>query len=235
MKRRLSFSLFTWASLAAGCIQQLDPNASNGAAAPAENLSDLSSWQVCQSPSCDSPDGEVPVNLETPVIYLPNGQTTTSACDDVENQSLTIRQTYCAGCHEAPSALGGLGFILNDDQLATAFSQTAVLPDGGPQRLLIPGNPYGSRLYQRVASGLSGSAAGMPPTAQAGYPTIPRPTASDLSVLYAWIVRDCAEYSGGYVIGGGNYGPSGTSGAGADDGGSSAGSPDDAGDDGAPG
>jgi len=227
MKRRLTLFLLTWASLAAACIQQIDPNASTGgAAATATNLADLSSWQLCQSPSCDSPDGEVPVNLETPLIYLPNGQSSTSECDDVEYQSIALRQKYCAGCHESPAALGGLSFILDDGQLATAFSQTAVLPDGGPQRLVIPGNPYGSRLYQRVAAGLSGSAAEMPPTAQPGYPVIPRPSVSDLSVLYAWIVRDCAVDGGGYVIGGGSYGPSGPSGALGDDGGSSAGSSD---------
>jgi hypothetical protein len=230
MKCRLSLALLTWAMLAAGCIQQLDPNASAGAAPSSSNLSNLSSWQLCQSPSCDSPDGEVPVNLETPAIYLPNGTTTTSPCDDVEAQSIAIRQTYCAGCHESPAALGGFSFVLDDSQLASAFSQTAVLPDGGPQRLLIPGNPYASRLYQRVAAGLSGSTAGMPPTAQVGYPVIPRPSASDLSVLYAWIVRDCAEDGGGYVIGGGSYGPSSATG---DDGGSSAGS-NDAGEDAAP-
>ena len=69
----------------------------------------------------------------------------------------------------------------------------------------------------------------MPPTAQAGYPVIPRPSASDLSVLYGWIVACVPGPDGGggaYVNGGGSYGP----GAGVedDDGGASAGASGDA-------
>jgi hypothetical protein len=211
--------------LAGACFQTLDQNASSdpAGATPTAGQS-LTSWQLCQSPSCDSPSGEVPVLLDTPPIYLPDGGTTSNPCDDVELRSMTIRQTYCASCHEAPASQAGLGFILDDAQLSTALSQTAVLPDGGPQRLLVPGSPYGSRLYQRVAAGLSGSAAGMPPVAQPGYPAIPRPSAADLSLLYGWIVA-CIPGTdgGGYVTGGAYYAPTG-----ADSGGPSAGTGSDA-------
>ena len=140
---------------------------------------------------------------------------------------MALRQTYCAGCHAPPASQGGLGFILDDGQLATALSRTAVLADGGPQRLLIPGDPYDSRLYQMVATGLSGSNAGMPPLALPGYPAIPRPSVSDMSVLYGWIFA-CVPGGGTYVTGGGaGYGPGlddgGSAGVGADDGGGSAG------------
>jgi hypothetical protein len=218
MNRRVIIAAFATLGLAGACFQNLDPNASSGAgvaAAPSSN-EPQTTWEVCQSPSCDSADGAVPVLLETPVIYLADGSTTTDPCDDVEQRSLAIRTAYCAGCHAAPASQAGLGFILDDVKLTTAFSQTAVLPDGGPQRLVVPGEPYASRLYQRVAAGLSGSAAGMPPAAQPGYPTLPRPSVSELSVLYGWIVACVPGASqSGYVGGGATYGP------GADNGGTS--------------
>ena len=177
MNRRILLSLAFFAPLGGACFQNLDTNASSGLtpATTATDVANLTAWQVCQSPSCDALDGDVPVLLDTPIIYLPDGGTTSDPCDEVESRSMTIRQTYCAACHEAPASQAGLGFILDDGQLSTALSQTAVLPDGGPQRLVIPGSPYGSWLYQSVAMGLSGSTSGMPPTAQPGYPVIPRP------------------------------------------------------------
>ena len=220
-KLRLSLSALVWATLVGGCIQQIDTGAIAGSPAATQSSSQaLTPWQLCQSPSCDSPDGDVPPLLSTPVIYLPDGSTTSDPCDDIELQSMTIRQTYCAACHSPPASQGGLGFILDDQQLSSALSQTAVLADGAPQRLLIPGDPYDSRLYQRVASGLSGSTAGMPPLALPGYPAIPRPSVSDLSVLYGWMFA-CVSDAGGYVNGGGDYSPgiddSGSAGVGAED------------------
>ena len=206
----MALSILLAGVLVGACFQNLDTDAASGgdAAAPAPGGANLTTWQLCGSPSCDSPNGTVPVLLDTPVIYLPDGSTTSNPCDEVEVESNKIRQTYCAGCHESPAGQGGLGFILEDSQLATAFSQTALLADGGPQRLLIPGDPYGSRLYQRVATGLGSTGAGMPPAPLAGAAATPRPTAADLSVLYAWIVA-CVPGAdgGGYVNGGGSYGP----------------------------
>jgi hypothetical protein len=230
MNRRTLLAVVFFVPLGGACFQNIDSSASSGRApASAVNVAEMTPWQLCQSPSCDEIDGAVPVLLDTPPIYLADGSTTTSPCDDVEAESMTIRQTYCAACHEAPASQASLGFILNDAQLATALSQTAVLPDGGPQRLLAPGSPYSSWLYQSVALGLSGSSSGMPPTAQPGYPVIPRPSAAELSVLYGWIVACVPGPDGGggaYVNGGGSYGP----GAGVDDdGGASAGAAGDAG------
>jgi hypothetical protein len=193
--------------LAGACFQKLDPSASSLAGTESSPATAPSTtWALCQAPSCDSPDGDVPLLLDTPPIYLPDGGTTATPCDQIEQQSLAIRQTYCAGCHSSPASQAGLGFILDDARLTGALSQTAVLPDGKPQRLLVPGDPYASRLYQRVAASLGGSAAGMPPVAQPGYPVIPRPSVSDVSVLYAWIAA-CVPGAPGYVAGGGGYGP----------------------------
>lgn len=189
----------------AGCFQELDPGAASGPGLSdggdeVESLDAYTTWELCQSPACDLPSGAIPYLDETPPIYLPDGGTTTDPCADVELASMTVRQTYCAQCHEAPSTQGGFGFVLDDGQLA-----------GGA--LVVPGNPLQSTLYTSVAQGLSGSTSGMPPMALAGYPSIPRPTASDLSVLYAWIVACLpGTDAGAYDLGAGDYAPGSTDG-----------------------
>jgi hypothetical protein len=119
---------------------------------------------------------------------------------------MVVRQTYCAGCHQSPANQGGLSFVLSAPQLAAATSQSTTGDAGAPQKLVVAGNPLQSPLYQSVAQGLSGGATGMPPVALAGYASIPRPTASDVSILYAWIVA-CLPGAGGYVTGGVDYAP----------------------------
>jgi len=209
----------------AGCFQELDPDAASGAGLSAtdggdeaENPDAYTTWQLCQSPSCDLPSGDIPYLDQTPPIYLPDGGTTTDPCADVEQASMTVRQTYCAQCHQSPASQGGLGFILSDTQLAGALSQTATDDAGSPERLVVGGDPLHSLLYVRVAQGLGGSTSGMPPLSLAGYASIPRPTASDLSVLYAWIVA-CVpggQQGSGYVLGGGSYAPGDGDGGGGD-------------------
>jgi hypothetical protein len=217
--RKLAVLAMTAAPLTGACFQSLDTNAANGTGPAPAAVQGTTTWQICQSPSCDLPNGEVPVNLTTPPVYLSDGTTTNDPCDQVRAESLQIRKTYCAGCHESPASMDGFSFVLDDARLATALSQTATNPDGTPQRLLVPGQPYTSRLYQRVAAGLGGTAAGMPPTALAGYPSIPRPSVKDVSVLYAWIQACIAGAdAGGYDVGGGAYGTGGAADAG-DDGG----------------
>lgn len=185
----------------AGCFQELDPYAasgpglSDGGEDDAESLDAYTTWELCQSPACDLPSGAIPYLDQTPAIYLPDGGTTTDRCVDVELASMTVRQAYCAQCHDAPASQGGLGSILDDGQLTGAA-------------LVVPGDPLHSVLYVSVAQGLSGSTSGMPPTSLAGYSSIPRPTASDLSVLYAWIVACLpGADAGGYALGGGDYAP----------------------------
>jgi len=107
-----------------------------------------------------------------------------------------------------PANQAGLDCVLDDQQLVGRPSQTALTDAGTPQLLAIAGNPADSWLYVRVAQGLGGVQGGMPPLTMAGYPTIPRPTASDLSVLYGWLLA-CfpGADGGGYVVGGGSYAP----------------------------
>jgi hypothetical protein len=131
-------------------------------------------------------------------------------CDDVEQAAMAVRQTYCASCHQAPADQAGLDFIMDDARLGTALSQEATDDAGQPERLLVPGDPAHSWLYVRAAQGMGGGQGGMPPLTMAGYPTIPRPSSADLSVLYAWIVQ-CAPGAdgGGYAFFGGDYAPGG--------------------------
>jgi hypothetical protein len=220
MRTRLSIlvasgaaAVFIAGVTATGCLQELDPAAASGSGLvtggdDAESPDALTNWQLCQSPSCDLTNGQIPFLEQTPPIYLPDGSTTTDPCVEVELASMTVRQTYCAGCHQAPADQGGLSFVLNDGQLASAVSQTATDDAGAPARLVVPGDPRHSTLYASVAAGLSGSTSGMPPLTLAGYPSIPRPTASDLSLLYAWITACFPGLDGGaYDLGSGDYAP----------------------------
>jgi len=199
--------------VATGCFQELDPYAASGGALAspggdddAESDGGSTTWEMCQSPSCDSPDGDIPFLTQTPPVYLSDGGLTSDPCVEVEQASMAVRQTYCAGCHQAPANQGGLSFVLDDGQLARAVAQTATDDAGAPQKLVVAGNPGSSMLYTSVAEGLGGSTTGMPPLTLAGYSVIPRPTASDVSLLYAWIIA-CFPGAGGYVTGGVDYAP----------------------------
>jgi hypothetical protein len=227
MRSRLGLLAVTGAAvagvavIATGCFQELNSDAASGGALPSPEAGDPgaelpdggeTTWELCQSPSCDSTDGDIPLLTQTPPIYLADAATTTDPCVQVEQASMVVRQTYCAGCHQSPANQGGLSFVLDDTQLADATSQTATNEAGAPQKLVIAGNPLQSPLYQSVAQGLSGASTGMPPVALAGYASIPRPSASDVSILYAWIVA-CLPGAGGYVSGGVDYAPAEDAGA----------------------
>ncbi len=210
--------------VATGCFQEIDPGAASGAGLSladggdeGADLDALSTWQLCQSPSCDLPSGEVPFLDETPPVYLPDGGTTTNPCDDVEQASIAVRQAYCAGCHQAPASQGGVDFILDDGKLLAAVSQTQTDDAGKPLPLLVPGDPAHSWLYVQVAHGMNGASTGMPPLTLAGYSNIPRPGAMHLSLLYAWIMACLpGTDAGAYALqGGGDYAPGGDAAVGA--------------------
>jgi hypothetical protein len=120
------------------------------------------------------------IALETPPISLPDG-TTTDPCVLTTLQATEILGTYCAGCHGggSPGAHQGqtpLDFVLDFDKLKVARSTVP-----GNPRFAVPGFPDASRLYVRIAGGE------MPPVPPLGLPPLPRPTVSDISVLYEWI------------------------------------------------
>jgi hypothetical protein len=187
-----------------GCFQQVDSNAAGGAGLGADDAGNpdaLTNWQICQSPSCDLPSGDIPFLDQTPLIYLADGSTTTNPCAEVEQASIVLRQKYCVSCHEGSVPQGSFGFVLDDTMLASAVSETAGLDSGIPGKLIVPGAPYQSGFYVSVARSLANAASGMPPPG-----TNPRPNAADLSVLYAWITACFSGTdAGAYELGGGSY------------------------------
>ena len=102
-----------------------------------------------------------------------------------DEQSLQIRTTYCSMCLKwgrRDDDDGGLT-VLNDKALETAVSQLVTSADGGSVRLVIPGDPDDSRLYNFVAGDV------MPPAGN------PHPTVS-VSVIRAWIECLATEAGG---------------------------------------
>lgn len=181
----------------------------------------------CGSPECALPDAAIPPFLDVPPIYYePDGAVngvgtpapaavTTDPCVAVESYSLVIRQRSCTPCHDpsadpavtaVPTAGFGPGFnyVLDDSQLVTALSNSYMAADGGPARLVIPGDPSDSLVYQRMVNGLSGMG-GMPPSGVSASgdigpdaaAAIVYPTAADLSVIYGWILNCVQGADGG--------------------------------------
>jgi hypothetical protein len=124
------------------------------------------------------------VSLDTPPIELDfeGEDTTRDPCVATTEQARAILERNCSGCHAPPAGMGGFRAILDFPVLVTATSSTQRNPvTGEPVRLVVPGDPEGSRLYRRAAAGE------MPPMRDASLPALPRPTISDISVLREWI------------------------------------------------
>lgn len=126
--------------------------------------------------------------LDTPPIDLPNGDSTTDACSATTWHATDILRTYCAQCHGGGDSGARQGqppfdFVLDFQRMMTARSAT--VPDPRDPALgmvfIVPGYPEYSRVYQRIANNE------MPPMLPVGLDPLPRPTISDLSVLYTWI------------------------------------------------
>ena len=185
MRSRHGARLLLGAALAvAGCYQPLDTGAARG------------------GPSPTAVAAVHTVALETPPIALDDqGNTTTDPCVPTRAQSRALLATYCARCHGGQSAEAHKGrppfdFVLDAVRLKTATSATAKDPaTAQPARFLVPGVPRRSRLYLRIADGE------MPPADVVGLPSNPRPTISDVSILYEWIAHcigsDPARADGG--------------------------------------
>ncbi len=123
------------------------------------------------------------VSLDTPAIEIDfEGDTTLDSCVATTTQARAILERNCAGCHAPPAAMGGFRSILDFPVLLTLTSSTLRDPVSGELvRLVVPGDPDGSRLYRRAASNE------MPPMRDASLPQLPRPNISDISVLRQWI------------------------------------------------
>ena len=164
------------------------------------------------------------IDTQTPGVELPDGATTLNPCDLVEQESLAIRQTYCAACHSHPGIPSAPFHDMLEDNYPNG-SQTT-LPDGGPTLLVTlsgkvhladgglasivaPGDPANSVLLQRILAGT------MPPVV--GINTLPKPNVSDIALLQAWVqnMPTCFNIGSGGG-GGGGGGDAGSSDAGGD-------------------
>jgi hypothetical protein len=185
----LSWPVLSWrsavciafcASGAVGCFSAtLDRDAlESKAAGPRTAVASLSADGGAAS---DAGSGYT-VSLDTPPIELEGDDTTRDPCVATERQARAILERNCAGCHAPPAGMGGFRSILDFQALVNLTSSTLRDPvTGEPVRLVIPGDPAGSRLYRRAATGE------MPPVRDATLPQLPRPSFSDLSVLEQWI------------------------------------------------
>jgi hypothetical protein len=128
-------------------------------------------------PSAASEKAPPLIALDTPAIDLPDGSTT-DPCVLTTLQATEILRTNCAGCHGGGPGenRGEFDFILDFDKLKVARSKSTGMP-----RFVVPGFPEASRVYLRIAR------REMPPPQPLGLPPLPRPTVSDISVLYEWI------------------------------------------------
>ncbi|MEO8178642.1 MAG: hypothetical protein ABI895_07405 [Deltaproteobacteria bacterium] len=135
-------------------------------------------------------------SLDTPAIELDleGTRTTRDPCVATTQQAREILTKNCAECHAPPGAAAGFNSVLDFPTLITLRSATAKDPDTQELvRLVIPGQPEQSRLYQRARSGE------MPPTRPPSERQLTRPTISDISVLRTWI-QSCLVIYGSDVV-----------------------------------
>jgi hypothetical protein len=90
-----------------------------------------------------------------------------------------VLRLHCASCHDqGAQSQEGFSFVVDVPKLTTSCTKAG-------HRYVVPGDPEGSELYQRVASGA------MPPKQLEAF-GYARPTIADLSILHAWI-NDCLD------------------------------------------
>jgi hypothetical protein len=168
-------------------------------------------FALCGSPSCALLDAAIPPELVSPVFYLPDGAAVTDPCLAVEADSIAVREKACAACHQDPQRQGGFDYVLDDAKLAVGVANVAMNDAGMHLKMVVPGDPEHSFLYDRVmlgqmpppmsvASSIIGSAAAK---------NLRYPTAADETVLYAWIMCLGGGDAGPYVrnYAGATYGP----------------------------
>jgi hypothetical protein len=141
---------------------------------------------------CGDPvTGDPPVVTETPPIQTHDGGVTFDACVQTTEQALQIRETFCSGCHAPPASQGGFNFILEDARLSDpvrGVSNKTRNNLGQPVRLVIPGDPDNSWIYQRISHTNAAPQGQMPPlTTDPTLPQNPRPSVSEISVVREWI------------------------------------------------
>jgi hypothetical protein len=150
-------------------------------------------------------------------------------CGSIEQESLAIRERSCAACHGSSPGLGAFNYVLDDAKLVVSSSHSYTNDAGMFKRLVVPGDPENSWVYQRIAA--STYPTKMPPSnasqliGSAARATFVALNASDISVLYEWILS-CLGVDGRAAraaVEGGNDSPAfsdgGPDGSSGDDGG----------------
>jgi hypothetical protein len=137
--------------------------------------------------------------IETPSIgIISEGRTATYPCERTQFQlfneddeegtvPLGIFVQECSGCHGAGgNKVPGYDFIL---EVATLIDPTTVskgIVKG--QRLVIPGDPDGSYLFQRMMNGEMPPPAGVPENTDPAPLNVPA-TPAEASLVYEWIAH----------------------------------------------
>jgi len=178
--------LLSGTSVLAGCYLTLD----------SDELDAKSAGVVVDAGPGAQGSPEFTTSLDTPPIELPDDKFTRDPCVATTQQAREILTTNCAECHSPPGAAAGFSSVLDFPTLITLRSATAKDPDTQePMRLVIPGQPEKSRLYQRARTGE------MPPIRPPSERQLRRPTISDISVLRTWIQSCLASYGSDVVTG----------------------------------
>lgn len=188
--------LLPCALLGVACLQ-LQPLNNDAASGSADGTTSEPTKKACTANEIAVSGGQcLPYDPNTPPIELGGGRTTDDPCRRTLERSLEIRQVYCGDCHGGGPGqnLGGFHTILDDTQLVTAVSSSAKDDAGAPQRMLVPGDPDSSRVYQLVIA--LGKPSQMPPIAPPTIKPNPMPTIADLSVLRSWVL--CLGNKGAY-------------------------------------
>jgi hypothetical protein len=120
------------------------------------------------------------------------------SCDAIELESLFIRERSCVACHGGQFSFGSFDYVLDDARLVKSFSSDTC-PDGGLYRMVVPGDPTDSLVYERFVQMSEGRhatmedlAAGLRADASLGPDAsleIVWPTAADESMIFSWIVE----------------------------------------------
>jgi hypothetical protein len=219
MNHRLSLIFIPWGLLLGSCFvqqeaapqemiqQQQQPDAGDPNTQCVNESAEC--FSMCGAPECALADATIPPFLDVPVIwYQPGGSvnnvgspapgtSTADPCVAINDASLVIRRRSCGACH-GPSPAPGLGhfnYVLDDTTLANHPDNSV---DG--KIMVIPGDPEGSYVYQRIITGLAGAGSGGMPPDQSTLPTylgasaaaqnpVVYPTAADVSVLHTWILN----------------------------------------------
>src|SRR5215472_9590493 len=138
MDYRIALCVLTCGSLTTGCFQEFESRAaSEGALVPDATAAD-DAPAPCPPGSnpetsdvdptggtilCSDPNSPIdtPTLITHLPVLLPDGGTSTDACDSIRPVAMAIRTTFCSPCHAPPNQIsGGFNYVLDDQKLITS-------------------------------------------------------------------------------------------------------------------